>query len=60
MSRGEERGVNHFLLNDPERETVKEDIEAAHMGLVCGGDAVQHPDQTPLCRMCLLTAIERN
>lgn len=61
MSRGEERGVNHFLLNDPERETVTEDIEAAHMGLVCGGDAAaQHPDQTPLCRMCLLTAIERN
>lgn len=51
-------GVNHFLLNDPERETVTEDIEAVHAGPVCGGDAVQHPDQTLLCRMCLLIAIE--
>lgn len=51
-------GVNHFLLNDPEREAVTEDIEAVHAGLVCGGDAVQHPDQTLLCRMCLLIAIE--
>lgn len=52
--------VNHFLLSDPERETVTEDIEAVLAGLVFAGDAVQHPDQTLLCRMCLLIAIELN
>lgn len=28
-------GVNHFLLNAPERETVTEDIEAVHAVLRC-------------------------